>query len=84
MKNIMAVFVLGLLLISTSAIADSAGSEAGVFDTVLADGMTIAQTLEEWDRSAMRYRNVPPELELRDDEFVQQDNPKPNDDGKQS
>lgn len=84
MKNIMTVFVLGLLLNSTSALAESAGSEPGVFDTVLADGMTIAQTLEEWDRSAMRYRSEPPELELDEQSSVEQEDPKPNDDGKQS
>ena len=84
MKNIMTVFVLGLLLNSTSALAESAASEAGVFDTVLADGMTVSQTLEEWDRSAMRYHSEPPELELEEQSLLKQENSEANNDSKQS
>lgn len=79
MRNLKTVFVLALLLSTTSVMADSASStEAGVFDQELPDGMTISQTLNEWDRSAMRYHSEPPVIEL------EEDNAKAKDDASQS
>jgi len=61
MKNVLTVVVFALLLSTTSVLADT---DAGVFDQELPDGMTISQTLNEWDRSAERYHSEPPMMEM--------------------
>lgn len=64
MKNIFKVILFGAFLSTTVALADSDSKlDPGVFDTVLPGGLTISQTLEDWDNSAMRYRNEPPEVD---------------------
>ena len=63
MKNLLTIVVLALLLSTTSVLADT---DAGVFDQELPDGMTISQTLNEWDRSAERYHSEPPMMQESD------------------
>jgi len=59
MKNSISIVVLGLLLSTSNAWASDSKVRTSL-DNELANGLTVAQTLAEWDNSSSRYRVEPP------------------------
>lgn len=57
--------LLSLLLLASLAKAEPTGTNAEeALAAELPTGMTVSETLEEWDRSAARYHNEPPTMSL--------------------
>ncbi len=69
MKKIISIIVLTFCTFCIPAFADSEqDTEYTALDNVLPGGMTVAETLEEWDNSAMRYHSEPPQVQLEEEE----------------
>lgn len=66
MKKFLSTILLVSISICMPAFADSdqANQEYTSLDNVLPSGMTVAETLQEWDNSAARYHSEPPEMEI--------------------
>lgn len=72
-KLILALIAAAICTFTFPAFAENdQAQEFTALDTVLADGMTVAETLQEWDNSAMRYHSEPPEMEIQQQESVEE------------
>lgn len=60
MKIVLSIAVMGFLAVSSNAWASDGQDTFTALDNELPNGLTVAQTLAEWDKSSMRYYSEPP------------------------